>query len=127
MSKNRKKFVCIECGHDTMQWSGKCPTCHEWNTLEEDCSPVRNISHGQNISKKVKNLSELEEEIVVRDITGIGEFDRVMGGGVSPGSITLIGGQPGVGKSTLLLEVINKIAENKSKEKAALCGFGSYK
>jgi DNA repair protein RadA/Sms len=101
-----------------MQWLGKCPTCNEWNTLEEEHlisqKSLRSIS---NITQKVKSLSELEDEVIIRDVTGINEFDRVMGGGISPGSVTLIGGQPGVGKSTLLLEVINKVAINKVNEK----------
>ena len=110
MAKQRVEFRCDECGASAPQWSGKCPTCGEWNSLREGRTPVA-----------VSGLVPLIEPAVpVCDVdmaewearpTGIDELDRVLAGGLVPGSVTLLGGEPGVGKSTLLTQVAAAMAD----------------
>ncbi len=111
--KLRSSFVCQQCGYETPQWYGKCPNCGEWNSLVET---VKEEIKSQNL--KVKNLSQNSKPLKLSDVkhieknrlkSGYGEFDRVMGGGIVPGSVTLLAGDPGIGKSTLLLHVLGKI------------------
>ncbi len=112
MSKVKVKYVCANCGFESPKWLGKCPSCGEWNTFTEEI--VEKGKH--NIYRVKANLSaepltnkELEREARIR--TGINEFDRVLGGGVVPGSVVLIGGDPGIGKSTLVLQAFSDIQE----------------
>ena len=106
---NRQKtvYVCSECGSETPNWAGKCPSCGAWNTLEE--MRVEKGSTGRSTaaarSAKPRKLEELEETEEIRFSTGISEFDRVLGGGAVLGSLILVGGAPGIGKSTLLLQM----------------------
>ena len=106
--KQRKVFVCSSCGNETYNWSGKCPSCGEWNTLKE-ISIEQKTKHSGTYKdatrKRAKNLSELSGESEERFDTGISEFDRVLGGGAVIGSVVLVGGAPGIGKSTLLLQI----------------------
>ena len=113
--KNRVKFVCQECEYTSAKWLGKCPECESWNSFEEEteissksASETRKAIKKENVPKRV---SEIEKESFVRYRTGLSEFDRVMGGGVTRGSLTLLGGEPGIGKSTLLMEVSGKLAK----------------
>lgn len=116
MAKKKTIFICQNCNYESPKWLGKCPECSEWNTLEES-APV-SVSKGgvsrrsSSNTKSPKTISEITEQIIERTATGINEFDRVVGGGLVPGSLSLIGGQPGIGKSTLLLEVMSRLAKN---------------
>jgi DNA repair protein RadA/Sms len=108
MAKARTLFVCNECGGSSPKWVGQCPDCGEWNTLEESrAAPVRAVGWAGEAARLV---SEVETEAEARWSTGIGELDRVLGGGLVPGSVTLIGGDPGIGKSTLLLQAAVRLA-----------------
>lgn len=114
MSKVKSQFSCNGCGHTQSRWSGQCPTCGEWNTLMEELlneSQRRFQSERVKISKPLK-LSEIGELKVERLQTSIGEFNRLMGGGVVVGSLTLVGGDPGIGKSTLMLQLSDSLAKN---------------
>ncbi|HBI61361.1 MAG TPA: DNA repair protein RadA [Lachnospiraceae bacterium] len=109
--KNKTAFFCKECGFESPKWLGQCPGCKEWNTFVEE--PVGKTAFGKERTeterKKPSKLSEvsvLEEE---RVLTGIGELDRVLGGGIVAGSLILVGGDPGIGKSTLLLQTCQKL------------------
>ena len=114
-------FFCQECGYESVKWMGQCPGCHAWNTLvEERITPSAAGSlQGKNMSLRTDNkplaFSEISLKEEARFTTKIGEFDRVLGGGVVPGSLTLVGGDPGIGKSTLLLQVCRNLAESGHK------------
>src|SRR5918999_2742827 len=98
----RTVFVCSACGAEAAKWHGKCPGCGEWNTLaEENRAPKRAASKGPGRAAKPVPLSQVEAIRVARLSTGIGELDTILGGGLVPGSLVLIGGSPGIGKSTL--------------------------
>jgi len=108
-SKQKTIYCCSECGHETSNWAGKCPACGEWNTLEEvkfakDSSKSGSYRRVTNYEKP-KKLRELDTSEEIRFSTGISEFDRVLGGGAVVGSLVLVGGAPGIGKSTLLLQM----------------------
>ena len=113
MKKQEILFVCSECGDEFSKWSGMCPSCHEWNTLKEFKSESfqKGIS---GVSKDVKmtTLDKVKKTDFERIKTGIGEFDRVLGGGVVPGSVILLGGDPGIGKSTITAQVLANIADS---------------
>jgi DNA repair protein RadA/Sms len=106
---NKKKtvYVCSECGNETANWAGKCPSCGMWNTLKElDLSEMPAArARGSVLRKEPRKLSLLDTEEESRFLTGIPEFDRVLGGGAVLGSLNLVGGAPGIGKSTLLLQM----------------------
>lgn len=102
--KNRTIYYCTECGHETYKWMGKCPGCHGWNCMEEKTPLVSIDSSVATGALEAVKLGEIEEKDVRRISTGMEEFDRVLGGGAVEGSSLLIGGDPGVGKSTLLLQ-----------------------
>jgi DNA repair protein RadA/Sms len=112
--KKETLFVCQNCGHSTGKWLGKCSECGEWNSLvEEKSQPVRRAG-GRN-GFKLRDVSavpftEIEPQDDVRVTSGVTEFDRVLGGGIVPGTLVLIGGDPGIGKSTLLLQVADKLS-----------------
>jgi DNA repair protein RadA/Sms len=112
--KKETLFVCQNCGHSTGKWLGKCSECGEWNSLvEEKSQPVRRAG-GRN-GFKLRDVSavpftEIEPQDDVRVSSGVTEFDRVLGGGIVPGTLVLIGGDPGIGKSTLLLQVADKLS-----------------
>ncbi len=107
---NKKKtvYVCSECGHESANWSGKCPACGSWNTMRELSLEAKSSSRGVSFSgarPKAKKMNQLDTEAEIRFATGISEFDRVLGGGAVLGSLNLVGGAPGIGKSTLLLQM----------------------
>ena len=111
-------FVCQDCGADTPKWAGQCPACGKWNTLTEK-TVARTTSRGAGpngprrlteFSSAVTPLTALKASDVHRRPTGIGEFDRILGGGLVPGSLVLLGGAPGIGKSTLMLQAADKLA-----------------
>lgn len=111
--KPKVSFVCQQCGYETPQWYGKCPQCGEWNSLVETVKEQA-ISHQLSVVSQrgtltPQKLSEVRHIEKNRLKSGFGEFDRVMGGGIVPGSVTLLAGDPGIGKSTLLLHILAKI------------------
>ena len=112
--KKETVFACQNCGHQTGKWLGKCPECGEWNSLvEEKSQPTRRA--GARNGFKLRDVSavpftEIEPQDDVRIPSGVTEFDRVLGGGIVPGTLVLIGGDPGIGKSTLLLQVADKLS-----------------
>ncbi|OGC38653.1 DNA repair protein RadA [candidate division WWE3 bacterium RBG_19FT_COMBO_53_11] len=108
MPKSKVLFVCSECGGEHLRWQGQCQFCREWNTLKE-ISNQGSVNRGE--AKKPKKLSEISQTSVLRLLTDIGEFDRVLGEGIVPGSAVLLSGPPGIGKSTLLLQVAEKIGQ----------------
>lgn len=122
MAKIKSTFTCQECGYQSAKWLGKCPDCNQWNSFSEEeiLKPVSTKGAPKSIAgreSKPKTISQVEVEKVERYETSIGEFDRVMGGGVTIGSLTLIGGEPGIGKSTLLMEVCGKLLGNYKSER----------
>lgn len=109
MARARTTYVCGECGGTSPKWVGQCPDCGRWNTLEETREVPRASTAGW-AGDAPRLVSEVEGEVEPRWATGIGELDRVLGGGLVPGSVTLIGGDPGIGKSTLLLQAAVRLA-----------------
>lgn len=101
MAKAKIAYLCTECGAHSLKWAGQCPDCSAWNTLTETSFTAPKASVGV----KTKTLEDLPDDIEYRHATGFGEFDRVLGGGLVPGAVVLLGGDPGVGKSTLLQQV----------------------
>jgi len=112
MTKQKKSlFVCQNCGYQAPKWLGRCPDCGQWNTLVEELPstrPKRKNSGGAIPPAAITNIS-LDQETRLR--TTLGEFDRTLGGGLVPGSLVLIGGDPGIGKSTLVLQVLEQLAQ----------------
>ena len=119
MAKQKTIYCCTECGNETANWAGKCPSCGAWNTLTEVKLDVtkksRASSYQKNASElfKLKKLSRLDSTEEIRFMTGISEFDRVLGGGAVAGSLILVGGAPGIGKSTLLLQMCGNLEKGK--------------
>jgi len=109
-------FVCQACGAESPRWMGKCPACQEWNTLvEETVQPAKKHTRTWVEKSKPLPLTKIENRGVARFSTGIEELDRVLGGGLVPGCLGLIGGDPGIGKSTLLLQVASSVARSRGK------------
>jgi len=113
MAKNSTSFVCQACGASAPKWSGKCEACGGWNTITEEgaAPPI-----GSSATRRVKGRKFAFEDLKTEDappprrVTGITEFDRVCGGGLVPGSALLVGGDPGIGKSTLILQALGEYA-----------------
>jgi len=116
MSKVKPIFVCSECGYETLKWYGKCPNCGEWNTINEQlpANYTKSDSHGSSWAAQVLSLSDITSDVEKRILTGIGEFDRVLGGGIVLGSLVLLSGDPGIGKSTILLQICEYLGKSKS-------------
>lgn len=108
MAKPTKRHRCIDCGSTTIRWAGRCPTCGEWNTLVEESQlgPLVRAVDELDLSGLPVPLSSVDAAEAAAVPTGVDEFDRVLSGGLVPGSVTLLGGEPGIGKSTLLLQVL---------------------
>ena len=120
MPKTKTAFVCIECGADFSKWQGQCPECGEWNSVQEFKQASVSRQKGSNgrssgfagVSSSVSSLDEIDLNEQPRFSSGIGEFDRVLGGGLVPGSAILVGGHPGAGKSTLLLQSMSYLSQH---------------
>ena len=105
-NRQRSVYICSECGSETPNWAGKCPSCGAWNTLAElRIDKAEGRARNPSRTLKAKKLADLDGTEEIRFSTGISEFDRVLGGGAVCGSLVLIGGAPGIGKSTLLLQM----------------------
>ncbi len=114
-SSTKTVFYCSECGNETAKWMGQCPACGAWNTLvEAPKEPKMSLGTRAKRIAQPKLISELDVEEELRFSTGIGEFDRVLGGGAVRGSLVLVGGAPGIGKSTLLLQLCGRISEQET-------------
>ena len=110
MAKTKTIFYCTACGNETPKWQGRCPACGAWNTMAEHTEKPAAAGKARPVSlldgtRKPKTLSEVDIQTEIRFSTGIGELDRVLGGGAVEGSLVLVGGAPGIGKSTLLLQI----------------------
>lgn len=111
MAKVKKAFFCTNCGNESTKWVGRCPGCNEWNTYVEEIISKENSNPNQStfrdfsVKTKPVKLNEVKENELTRFLSDDPEFNRVLGGGIVPGSIVLIGGEPGIGKSTLLLQI----------------------
>ena len=112
MAKPAIVFVCAECGAETLKWQGQCPQCGQWNTLEQRTVARRPAGAAAPSAGPAAEPRELETLDLPRLSSGMGELDRVLGGGLIPGSVTLLGGEPGIGKSTLLLQLANHVARS---------------
>ncbi|MFM2112972.1 MAG: hypothetical protein RLZZ271_1632, partial [Pseudomonadota bacterium] len=117
MAKDKTLFTCNECGGTSPKWLGKCPHCNAWNTLEESLAPSAAPAKANRFSAlaqslPVATLADIEASDVDRTPTGIDELDRVLGGGLVAGGVTLIGGDPGIGKSTLLLQALDHLSRS---------------
>jgi DNA repair protein RadA/Sms len=111
VAKKRSVFFCTSCGHESAKWLGRCPGCGEWNTfVEETVAPASGRGRTPRERRRPVPLGSIEAESRERLVTGIGELDRALGGGIVPGGVVLVGGDPGIGKSTLLLQVSSALA-----------------
>ena len=117
MAKEKNLFACTACGYETAKWTGKCPGCGAWNTMEEATRFITPAAGAKAAPKQRPGtgaaallLKDIPEDVTVRTTTGVTELDRVLGGGIVEGALMLIGGDPGVGKSTLLLQVCANLA-----------------
>ncbi len=134
MAKTRTQFLCNHCGSVHPKWLGKCPDCGTWDALEEYKAPTPDaradgraaISQTGDLARAGEALAlhEIDEADTPRRPTGIGEFDRILGGGVVPGSAVLVGGEPGIGKSTLLLQVAYELARTRQPQAKPSLGTG---
>ena len=113
MAKSKTIFVCQECGYESSGWLGKCPACMQWNTFVEErqSGDVKAVSSQEGMARPV-SLDEIVIDSQERSLTGMKELDRVLGGGIVKGSLILVGGDPGIGKSTLLLQICNTIKKD---------------
>ncbi|MFC0274108.1 DNA repair protein RadA [Metabacillus herbersteinensis] len=117
MAKTKVKFICQSCGYESPKWMGKCPGCGEWNTMTEEVIKASSsrktvFNHSNQTVQKPSPITSIETSKEPRIHTNLKEFNRVLGGGIVKGSLVLIGGDPGIGKSTLLLQVSSQLADN---------------
>jgi DNA repair protein RadA/Sms len=114
MAKNKTSYKCENCSVRLNKWAGQCPECNEWNCVVEsvaESTPARRFGgYSGQLSNKVKDLASVDQTSVDRMAIGVGELDRVLGGGIVPGSVILLGGDPGIGKSTLLIQLVAALA-----------------
>ena len=118
MAKAKTVYYCTECGNESPKWSGQCYSCGAWNTLVEHIEKPSPIGRGKSapvgVSKTAQRLSDVTGDSELRFFTGMGELDRVLGGGAVAGSLVLVGGAPGIGKSTLLLQICNHLCADRT-------------
>ncbi len=119
MAKIKTMYVCQECGYESAKWLGKCPSCNSWNSFQEEVKESKNDTRNKNFLSGTislpKNIREIQSGEKERFDTGVKELNRVLGGGLVKGSLTLISGDPGIGKSTLLLQTAQNIASKYGK------------
>lgn len=117
MPKNKIIYQCTECGGQSTKWQGQCPHCLKWNTLVESLVETKSVKRYASLAKsnELTKLNEVETIDILKRKTKISEFDRVLGGGFVPGGVILLGGDPGIGKSTILIQALSKITQDPSK------------
>ena len=115
MAKPKTSYVCGSCGARTPQWQGQCPACQAWNTLELAVASLSSLPtrSGPGVQVASRTVTEVTQDDEVRAVSGIGELDRVLGGGLVAGSVILLGGDPGIGKSTLLLQAADALSRDR--------------
>lgn len=116
MAKIKSIYVCSECGYESPKWFGKCPGCGEWNTMDEQLPSTASVGRnnaGISVVNQIMALNDITENVEKRIKTGNKEFDRVLGGGIVIGSLVLISGDPGIGKSTILLQICQHLGEKR--------------
>lgn len=113
MAKVKTVFYCTSCGNETPKWQGKCPSCGQWNTMQEHIEKALPVGRAKSapvgMSRVAQRLNDIDTDQEIRFSTGVGELDRVLGGGAVTGSLVLVGGAPGIGKSTLLLQICSSL------------------
>ena len=118
MAKTKTVFFCTNCGNESPKWQGRCPACGAWNTMEEHIEKPSSAGKAKTgpvgQSRKPQRIREVDTDGEIRFSTGMGELDRVLGGGAVAGSLVLVGGAPGIGKSTLLLQICNSLCAGRS-------------
>lgn len=125
--KSKTKFVCSECGYETSKWLGKCPACLQWNTFVEEPVTESRDRDADRVLPKAIPLADVAGESEQRIATGMKELDRVLGGGIVYGSLVLVGGDPGIGKSTLLLQICGILSQNPKLKILYISGEESVK
>jgi len=117
LARQKTVFVCQNCGYKAPKWLGRCPDCSSWNSFAEE--PIESGTQEKGARQNLTDMPQRIDAITIdkesRNKTGMAEFDRILGGGVVPGSLILIGGDPGIGKSTLILQVVHHLAQNNLK------------
>ena len=117
MAKAKTVFYCTQCGNESPKWQGRCPACGAWNAMEEHVEKKipagRSQSAPVGMSRKAQSISQVDCDAEIRFSTGMGELDRVLGGGAVAGSLVLVGGAPGIGKSTLLLQICAQLCQGR--------------
>ena len=116
MAKTKTVFICNQCGYESAKWYGKCPTCGEWDSMNEEqiiteTSKKSTSKRVSCVSDKVLSLSKIDSSTELRYDTGVGELNRVLGGGLVRGSLVLLSGDPGIGKSTILLQICEYLSQ----------------
>lgn len=113
-AKAKTIYICSTCGHESAKWYGCCPSCNEWNTMEEDLRTPQQQKNSKTVSKSVfaQTINEIDTDDEIRFKTGMSELDRVLGGGIVKGSLVLLSGDPGIGKSTILLQICEYLGKN---------------
>ena len=111
-ARDRSQYQCSECGATSAKWSGQCADCGAWNTLQEFVQTARTAKLAASAAGRIEMAADVVVESTRRSITGIAELDRVLGGGLVPGSVVLLGGDPGIGKSTLLVQCLASLSDS---------------
>jgi DNA repair protein RadA/Sms len=114
-SKIKIRFICQDCGHEEHKWCGRCPGCGTWNSMTEEIISAGGHKESDATAPKPLSITQVEDSAGIRLSTGIGEFNRVLGGGIVSGSLVLLGGDPGIGKSTLALQAASAIAQQQGR------------
>ena len=112
--KTKSLYICSQCGYESAKWYGCCPSCNEWNTMEEEIRTPQQQKASKAPQRAVfaQTINEIDADDEIRFRTGMDELDRVLGGGIVKGSLVLLSGDPGIGKSTILLQICEYLGRN---------------